>query len=482
MGGLAVSTALWIQAEQAKALAVGAQAMAEEARAHAEIEEQRANEHLSKYERLADVRILQELRDQAPQDLWPRRPEQADSMLAWLEIAEKLRDNRSHHQATLAQLLDSSTSDTSESPEFASNKQAWHYEVLNGLLVDLQHFSSEQGLYRVALKNLEVAHSVEQRTLRDHEAEWEEAIFAIQESSHYHGLEISMQIGLVPLGEDPETGLWEFWLWESGQRPRRDSESGRWQMDAEVGMILVLLPSGSFTLGATAASDRLAQEYEKPLRTLSLPAFLISKYEMTQGQWLRTRGENPSYYHPENTNVLVTSHLGHPVETVSWLECMETVHSLGLDLPTEAQWEYAARAGTRTIWSSGDDPQSLRLVANLADAFAARHGGPPEWSYDSWDDGFAGHAPVGKLEPNPFGLHDVHGNVSEWCRDAFGVYSLPTVGEDALREVSGGDTRVYRGGSLATTAQLSRSACRQHNRPEFRVYDLGLRPIRALQR
>ena len=124
---------------------------------------------------------------------------------------------------------------------------------------------------------------------------------------------------------------------------------------------------------------------------------------------------------------------------------------LGLELPTEAQWEYAARGGTATPWYTGAAPISLRGHANLRDATARRSDGRrASGQYELWlNDGYAGLAPVGSFRPNPFGLHDVIGNVSEWCRDWFQVYECPVrpgTGE-RIPVDAGPMRRVLRGGN-----------------------------------
>lgn len=163
----------------------------------------------------------------------------------------------------------------------------------------------------------------------------------------------------------------------------------------EVPMEFVLIPAGSFTLGQ--ANSR---EDEQPLTrvTISRP-FHLGKFEVTQKQWQAVMGANPSFYQGENR----------PVEQVSWNDCQafvaklnETITGFAFRLPTEAEWEYACRAGTTTEYSHGDG------TANLAEY--------------AW---FTGNAqrtthPVGELKPNPWGLHDIHGNVWEWVQDWYG--------------------------------------------------------------
>ena len=134
---------------------------------------------------------------------------------------------------------------------------------------------------------------------------------------------------------------------------------------------------------------------------------------------------------------------------VSWRETSQTLSRLGLKLPTEAQWEYAARGGTTTVFWTGTDVGSLADALNLADGYSKTHGGGVDRSYETrLNDGFTIHAPVGSFLPNPFGLHDVLGNVWEWCRDHQGSYTLGVKEKTGLREASKG-ARVFRGGSFS---------------------------------
>ncbi|MEK7450052.1 MAG: formylglycine-generating enzyme family protein [Planctomycetota bacterium] len=143
---------------------------------------------------------------------------------------------------------------------------------------------------------------------------------------------------------------------------------------------------------------------EKPIHEVALNSFLISKYEVTQGQWQKIMNNNPSNFKGDNN----------PVEQVSWDDCQEFCKrsetesasggKTGLRLPTEAEWEYAARAGTTTKYYWGDSINDDYL----------------------WDNSNLGTHPVGQKKPNGFGLYDMLGNVWEWCQDWYGAIYYQT--------------------------------------------------------
>jgi formylglycine-generating enzyme required for sulfatase activity len=168
---------------------------------------------------------------------------------------------------------------------------------------------------------------------------------------------------------------------------------------------------------------------------------------------------------------------------VSWFECDEAMRRLGLALPTEAQWERGARADTTTPWWTGSEKTSLEGAANLADKSAARVGAP--WpgiaDWPELDDGWPIHAPVTAYRPNPFGLHGVHGNVWEWCRDWFAPYGGPVREGDGERETEERRYKVSRGGSFRNEAAYARSSCRNNSVPDTRFNQLGLRPARPIR-
>ena len=171
---------------------------------------------------------------------------------------------------------------------------------------------------------------------------------------------------------------------------------------------------------------------------------------------------------------------------MSWLDCMEWLPRLALALPSEAQWEYAARAGTNTPWWTGKERESLvaKNAANLADRSAARRFA--QWSaIQDWpelDDGFPYHAPVGTFAANPFGLHEIVGNVLEWCRDGYDqdfFASSPRV--DPVRRWDNISNRVTRGGAYNSTSTIGRSSMRMPSPPTRRGAPVGVRPARAIE-
>lgn len=186
-----------------------------------------------------------------------------------------------------------------------------------------------------------------------------------------------------------------------------------------------------------------------------LDPFFISKFEMTRSQWRRCSGKPGGGEGGSDEPTL-------PVGDVDWNEAVRVLARVGLALPTEAQWEYAARAGTSTTYWTGPDAASL----TGAEWFA------PE-----------PQSPVGRLRPNAFGLFDVAGNAAEWCRDFFSRYDFPrAAGSGERLTPDAPDLRVWRGGSHRWPAAGLRSAKRAGDSPNMRRPDLGVRPARPIDR
>ena len=377
----------------------------------------------------------------------------------------------------------------------------WWHDAVRDLVVGLHAFRSDD-LYGPTL------HSVEQRrdaiaTLRVTTLEspaaveaWSAARAAIAKHIRYDGLDLLPQIGLLPLGENPESGLWEFWHVESGARPER-GEAGRWDMTSEAGIVLVLIPGGTFWMGAQSDDeegfnhDPLAGEDEAdgdgdPVE-VTLSPYFVSRYELTQPQWERMTGSRPSSFGPglQTGDRVVTDN--NPVERVSWEDCSLWLPRYGLSLPTEAQWEYAARAGTSHPWFTGRERSSIGGAGNVADAFCRDNGGPDNWSYETdLDDGHTVHSAIGMFEPNRFGLHDTIGNLTEWCADRYvdRAYRHPQVSDDGSRALPEVEhrRRVNRGGNWLSDAMEVRSAFRSSNAQDRRANNIGCRPARSIRR
>jgi len=217
-------------------------------------------------------------------------------------------------------------------------------------------------------------------------------------------------------------------------------------------MHLVLIPPGSFTMGdADGSAD------ERPVHKVNITeAFYLGKYEVTQEQWQAVMRENPAQFEDPNS----------PVEQVSWKDCQAFVACLNsrargagfkgrFRLPTEAEWEHACRAGSTTRYCFGDDENGLYEYG---------------WYSDNAQD--RTH-PVGEKKPNAWGLHDMHGNVWEWCADWYDSDYYEGSPTDDPKGPATGSYRVFRGGSFR--AGSCRSAIRFWSRPDFRDDYSGLR-------
>ncbi len=378
--------------------------------------------------------------------------------------------------------------------QFSSSADEWIHEITAELVRGLARFFHEDprlGTVASVQSRLSFASTILERSIEAKAARdaWNAALKRVASSEHYDFNErpFEPQIGLFPLGPDPDSGLEEFLhlATHSGEIPERNS-AGQLPRDASLGVILVLLPGGTFRLGAQAQDpakpnyDPMASRLEGPVVSLSLEPFLISKYEMTQAQWLRVTGNTPSHYGPSWSQAHHQNSALNPVESVSWTQCQTVLHQLGLIIPTEAQWEYAARAGSSTPWWSGAEEISIpkRKAGNVSDARSKRITGTT--MAEKWEDPWIQHAPVGSLAPNAFGIHDVIGNVSEWCRDSWSALSDFTLDGESERIGPDLGNRPHRGGNWTSLGGFARSAVRGNDVVGGAFYDLGIRPARRL--
>jgi formylglycine-generating enzyme required for sulfatase activity len=244
--------------------------------------------------------------------------------------------------------------------------------------------------------------------------------------------------------------------------------------ESAVGIEMVLIPNGTFWMGCTISSDmEYCPNEETPNHTVTLSKpFYLGRYEVTQAQWTARTGSNPSHFTSASAQVPADQVPNRPVENVSWNDIVDDFQpGTGLRLPTEAEWEWACRAGTTQAYHGwAAMPQGftdVSLVGNIA-----------------WYDTNANSQthPVGQLQPNGFGLYDMSGNVVEWCADAYdsNYYShSPSV--DPPGGTSGflNNGRVMRGGSWFNFTHIVRSSCRTHNASIYTSNDIGFRVART---
>lgn len=492
---------------------------------------------LDRLTRLSDRRKLDDLIT-AAEELWPARPETIERMHAWLfdvdalladadqhlkdfarlqgdslpySLADQARDHPTEAirqaelkrtQQDLTILANSATTEKTADQvdswlddidvesgslqETLRTRKTWRFaegeqmEWRFGLLAEIVQ---RIDLLRNRRKSVDdrrlFAESIRERTVASALTDWAGAASRVSADSRFAGFDLEPITGLLPLGPGPESQLEEFLHLDThvGEIPERSPDNGALPFEGRTGIILVLVPGGRFSMGAARSGinnvDKNAIEVrESPVNTVTLSPFLIARHELTQGQWRRfhlgRKAEN------RETDVL-------PIGNVRWLDCRSVLRHMDLSLPTEAQWEYAARGETNTVWWTGDDLESLHNAANLADLSAASAG--RTWpSISEWPatrDGFELTAPVHMLRPNAFGLHHVIGNVAEWCQDAFQGYQAPPLQGDGLRTLIPASTRVIRGGSYYSSPYTARSAVRSHDRPDARSEVIGVRAARS---
>ena len=244
--------------------------------------------------------------------------------------------------------------------------------------------------------------------------------------------------------------------------PRRNSThhsgstSSTVSLSAELNKLInnmVYVSGGTFTMGGTSEQGSDAYNDEKPTHSVTLSSYYICKYEVTQALWCAVMGSNPALDKGDNL----------PVEQVSWDDCQTFINRLNsytgrnFRLPTEAEWEFAARGGnnSRHYKYSGSN-----YIGDVA-----------------WYDNNSGNRthPVGSKQPNELGLYDMSGNVYEWCSDWYGSYS--SYSQNDPTGPNSGSERVLRSGSYFNDARDCRSSCRSDDATGGRYCHLGLRLV-----
>lgn len=329
-------------------------------------------------------------------------------------------------------------------------------------------------------------------------------------------------VAFAPDGKHFATaGMQEVKVWHLASFVGSESSRSRIRANS-LGMSFTFIPGGSFEMGTADDSiealpadekwffaeylpDRREAERPRHKVTISRP-FEMSEHEVTVGQfqqfieatgykttaekegegygWQNGEWQQGPLFDWKDPGFDQTD--DHPVCNVSWNDATEFCRWLSRQegvtyrLPTEAEWEYACRAGTTTLFTTGDNPITLQGAANLADRSLRTEQPNVVWAVD-WDDGFPTTAPVGSFRPNAFGLRDMHGNVWEWCQDVYDdewYESSPTT--DPVRRGTG--RHVFRGGGFDNWPGFLRSADRYSSHSENIYTDwAGFRVVREVE-
>jgi formylglycine-generating enzyme required for sulfatase activity len=268
-----------------------------------------------------------------------------------------------------------------------------------------------------------------------------------------------------PLSDDLIENLSNSSLFSLTNSPIRNPSSS--PISNSLGMEFILIPVGEFDMGSPSREKR-RKLWESPVHRVTIKKpFYLGRYPVTQEQWQKVLGNNPSFFKGDKR----------PVENVSWVEAQVFLQKLNslekayenaciYRLPTEAEWEYAARAGTATSYFFGDDESKLK-----------------EYAWFLANSGFETH-PAGLKKSNSWGLYDIYGNVGEWVQDEYHISykGAPTDGRawgNPLPSVSV-PVRVRRGGGWNGNAGCCRSAERLFAAQDRRLNSLGLRVVREI--
>jgi serine/threonine protein kinase len=407
--------------------------------------------------RLSDMRVIEELTNGVPGFPGMDYRSRHNAMVSWVERARDVFRRRDWHRATLEKLrrrgthveavpaiegLMGSRQGVPDRWQFADTPTQWQHDLLEKLVAeldDLQGTSDKLNTVEAWLRRSPSESEIDSR--------WKMVRGPLEPVC---GADFRLPDGWAPLGRNEGSGLWEFVDLNSGLEPERDA-AGQMIVGPETGVVFVLIPGGKFRMGSPP--DEAERKEDETQHDVEISPFLISKYEITQAQWERTMGYNRSRHQGP---VL-------PVDRVSWNMAQEFCRKTGYQLPSEAQWEYACRAGTRGPYSADALLEDLGWFVMNSEGMTH---------------------PVGRKRPSPYGLYDMHGNVLEWCQDRYEAdyYLRPEAsGRDPRNDAPDKDEteqldRVLRGGPFNGQPEYCRSADRWRQPPQEDLKEHGLRP------
>jgi formylglycine-generating enzyme required for sulfatase activity len=263
---------------------------------------------------------------------------------------------------------------------------------------------------------------------------------------------------LLPAREEQETTVTD-----AGSAGKIPGELVTVQLGGGLAMKFAWCPPGTFRMGSPPTEEKRGDD-ETPHRVTLTKGFYLGVHAVTQAQWKAVMGSNPSDFKGDDR----------PVEFVSWKDCQEFCEKLGAKtgrrfrLPTEAEWEYACRAGTTTPFHFGET-----IFTNQANFDGDRTYGKGKKGVFRKET-----TPVGSFPANAWGLYDMHGNVAEWCQDRYGPYPSEAV-KDPQGDLKGG-ARVLRGGSWGDDPRDCRAASRNWSAPADRDVNVGCRVVLCL--
>lgn len=417
---------------------------------------------------------------QRADELWPANAQQVASIQEWLVEAQRLQALGSEVESLAALLTDEH--DQAGAPAKDRIAEAAFREQVRTLESRRAMATQLHNMMPVVQARLDAAQTLRQRTVDAHQASWDAAIEAVANDERFADFELQAVPGLVPLGSNATSGLQEFYLLASAGEealPVRDPDGG-FDVGAMTGMVFTLIPGGKISL----------QLEDAPRWQVTVLPFLVSRYEMTQAQWARLGGEGLhepgalDYYNPSNvpnglqrepngpahaqpdayTLTWQSVHWSHPVQQLSWLKATELLPRWSLDLPSSAEWLHAANGPDWQSALMAWLPQAPTSAANLRGSGDANNPG----------DGFVWT--VGSLAPNPWGLHDVIGNVTELCRDGYADGEPGNRVADARR----GQRAVVYGMSFLSTWARDRLPGMGQIPTQNLSASVGLRPVLRL--